>query len=102
MMLEDGEGMPPNQAKAVEWYRRAAEQGHAPAQLRLGVSLARGDGAPQDWKGSYYWLYLAATQESQAIEYRELVAKRLSPEEVRDVQAKASAWKPQIEISKAQ
>ena len=35
--------------EAVNWYRRAADQGHADAQFNLGVSYADGEGVPQDF-----------------------------------------------------
>jgi len=39
-----GHGVEQNNAKAVEWYRRAAEQGRAEAQLNLGNMYADGRG----------------------------------------------------------
>jgi TPR repeat protein len=34
-MYEDGRGVPQNDAEAVQWYRKAAEQGHAKARANL-------------------------------------------------------------------
>jgi cell division septation protein DedD len=47
-----GRGVPMDKAKAEDFYRRAADKGHAPAQSNLGILLAqRGDkaGAAQLW-----------------------------------------------------
>ena len=38
----------PQPKKAVEWYREAAEQGHAGAQFNLGVCYANGEGMSKD------------------------------------------------------
>src|SRR5262249_12323161 len=35
VMLDNGQSVPVDHATAAGWYRRAAEQGHADAQLRL-------------------------------------------------------------------
>ncbi|MBP5787576.1 MAG: sel1 repeat family protein, partial [Kiritimatiellae bacterium] len=39
-----GRGTERDYAAAAEWYRKAAEQGHAAAQCLLGVMLAEGRG----------------------------------------------------------
>ena len=36
-MLDEGKGVPRDRAAAVKWFRRAAGQGHGPAQTRLGL-----------------------------------------------------------------
>ena len=36
-----GQGVPQDDAEAVAWYRRAAEQGDADAQFQLGVGVRR-------------------------------------------------------------
>ena len=40
-MYDRGQGVPEDDAEAVRWYRLAAEQGLASAQLNLGVMYAR-------------------------------------------------------------
>jgi uncharacterized protein len=37
-----GQGVPQDDAQAVAWYRKAAEQGYAAAQVNLGVMYANG------------------------------------------------------------
>ena len=39
----NGEGVPKNDAEAVTWYRKAAEQGYANAQFNLGYMYASVD-----------------------------------------------------------
>src|ERR1051325_5192233 len=45
---------------AAEWYRRAAEQGHALAQFNLGVMYSRGQGFERDRGMSTFWITKAA------------------------------------------
>jgi TPR repeat protein len=59
-MYDEGQGVPQDYALAVQWYRRAAEQGYAPAQVRLGKRYAEGRGSPQDFAQAYFWFNLAA------------------------------------------
>jgi TPR repeat protein len=61
-MYEFGEGVPENDAEAVKWYRKAADQGHAKAQSNLGVMYYNGDGVPENHVRAYVWLSMAKTQ----------------------------------------
>ena len=47
--------MPQDDAEAVVCYRKAAEQGHAPAQFNLGDMYRDGEGVPQDDVEAYNW-----------------------------------------------
>ena len=40
---------------AVQWYRKAAEQGLAEAQYNLGVMYAKGEGVRQNYKIAKGW-----------------------------------------------
>ena len=51
-----------NYAVAVSWYRRAAEQGHAPGQVSLGTMYATGRGVAQDYAEAARWERRAAEQ----------------------------------------
>jgi TPR repeat protein len=57
-----GKGVPKDYAEAVKWYRLAAAQGNANAQLNLGVMYANGHGVPEDYVQAYAWMNLAAAQ----------------------------------------
>lgn len=48
VMSEEGKGGDANYSRAAAWYRRAAEQGFAPAQTRLGTMLLLGYGIDPD------------------------------------------------------
>ena len=49
-------------AAAAEWFRKAAEQGHAPAQYNLGTLYECGLGVPQDYVEAVKWFRKAAEQ----------------------------------------
>ena len=47
-------------SKAARWFRRAAENGHAPSQYRLATLYELGQGAPKDAAESMIWYERAA------------------------------------------
>jgi TPR repeat protein len=51
-----------NYAQAEAWYRKAAEQGNARAQLNLGMLYNNGQGVPQDYAQAAQWYRKAAVQ----------------------------------------
>ena len=57
-----GEGVPEDDATAVKWYTKAAEQGNAGAQFNLGVMYGNGEGVPENNVLAYMWWNLAAAQ----------------------------------------
>ena len=52
--------MKKNQATAIEWYHRAANQGHSQAQYNLGVVFAFGKGVPKNNATAVEWYRRAA------------------------------------------
>jgi TPR repeat protein len=46
--------------RAAQWYRQAAQQGHAKAALGLALLLKHGDGIPIDKRAAAHWLGVAA------------------------------------------
>ncbi len=65
-MYYRGEGVPEDDAQAVQWFTLAAEQGHAEAQCELGVIYYFGEGVPEDHRRAVQWFSLAAEQGEQA------------------------------------
>ncbi len=47
---------------AVQWFRKAADQGNDNAQFLLGVMYRNGEGVPQDYALSVLWFRKAADQ----------------------------------------
>ncbi len=82
-------------ADAVKWYRQAAEQGIADAQYNLGRLFATGEGVAQDYVQAHIWYSLAARQGHQkATQLRDIVAGRMTPEQLAEAQKLAREWRP--------
>jgi TPR repeat protein len=69
----------PDYRMAARWYRRAAEQGDAVAQMNLGNLYARGLGVGRDDVAAWVWLARAARQgRDWAAERRNEIAEGMS------------------------
>ena len=51
----------PDSEKAVEWYRKAAEQGHPGAMFNLGTCYLEGTGVKKDIAEAAKWFKRAAS-----------------------------------------
>lgn len=60
-VMDDAAGEP-DDAEAVRWYRKGAEQGHARAQAGLGFMYTSGLGVPHDDGEAVQWYRKAAEQ----------------------------------------
>jgi len=79
----------------VSWYRKAAEQGDADAQFKLGSSYAGGRGAPKDDEVACFWLLLAKAGGSDlAAQGCDAIESRLTAQQLERAQLAARAWKP--------
>jgi hypothetical protein len=59
LLYEKGEGVAVDKAKAVEWYKKAAEQGHVAAQTKLSECYRDGVGVEKDLELSTHWLLMS-------------------------------------------
>jgi TPR repeat protein len=101
-MYDNGEGVPQNDAEAMKWYRKAADQGIAPAQYNLGLMYANGRGVPQNDAEAYVWSSLAATSgDDDAVNNRDIYAKRLTPADKSAAQKRAAKLFEEIQRRKA-
>ena len=55
--------------KAVFWYKKAAEKGHAKAQNNLACCYGGGDGVEQDFETAVYWYTQAAEKGYDKAQY---------------------------------
>jgi TPR repeat protein len=70
MMFAAGEeGLKPDPAQAVAWYRKSADQGFAEGQFKLAVLLAAGDGVARDLPRAAEWCRRAAEQGHPGAQY---------------------------------
>ena len=97
-MYELGHGVPQDYAEAVKWYRLAAERGFGQAQSDLGRMYAFGYGVAQDYVQAHMWFNLAAAEkEVDAVHYRDVVAAKMTPDQIAEAQRLAREWKPKKE-----
>jgi len=64
-LYANGNGMPVDIEKALDWWRAAAVQGHADAQFALGLAYTTGEGIPADLNEAVNWYLTAARQGHQ-------------------------------------
>ena len=106
-MYAEGQVAPQDYAEAVKWYRLAADQGDAEALYNLGLAYAKGEGVLQNNVSAHVWLNLAAARfpasdprnpseamRNAAIRSRDLVASKMTPEEIAEAQKLAREWRP--------
>jgi hypothetical protein len=60
--LGAGEGVPRDNAEAMKWWRKAADQGNAQAQAVLGLLYYHGEGVPSNYAEAIKWWRKAADQ----------------------------------------
>jgi TPR repeat protein len=90
-----GQGAPQSDQMALFWLSRAAEQGHALAFAKLGWMYAQGRGVLQDFIQAHKWYNLAAASgHGKAAEYRDALAKQMTPAQIAEAQKLAREWKP--------
>lgn len=92
---QNGEGVTRDYVEAAKWYRMAAEHGNVYAQANLGIAYFNGHGVPQDYILAHMWLNLAAARgDSSVAESRDLVAKRMTGDQIAEAQRLAREWQP--------
>ncbi len=65
-MYYNGDGAAKDDAKAAEWYQKAADQGNDFAQYKLGAMYDKGEGVPKDAAKAAEWWKKAAAQGNEA------------------------------------
>jgi uncharacterized protein len=102
LMYSEGQGVPQDHAEAARWYRLAADQRHPQAQYNLGRLYATGEGVEQDNVMAHMWFNLAVAQfpgsdarnRRAAINSRDVVANKLTREQIAEAQKLAREWQP--------
>ena len=81
--------------EALAQWRSAADAGDRRAMFALGRLHVQGLGVLQDYVEAHKWLNLAASRgEVAALEERDAVAAKMTPEERAEAQRLARAWRP--------
>ena len=87
IMYGEGQGVVQDYAESVRWYKLAAAQGNAKAQNNLAIMYGAGQGGMEDYKRAHMWFNLAAVKGySDAVKNRDIVAKRMTPQQIAEAQ----------------
>lgn len=98
VMYSKGRGVAQDHAEAARLYREAAERGYAPAQNNLGIKLSSGEGIAPDRVEAYKWFAIATARGNKAsARGRDIVARRMTAEEIGEAQRRARAWIAEFE-----
>jgi TPR repeat protein len=90
-----GLGVPQDDRKAVDLYRRGAETGAASAQSNLGVMYATGRGVTRDVVEAYKWFTVAMKKGHKSAETnRDLLVKGMTSEQIAEGEGRATAFVP--------
>jgi GAF domain-containing protein/Sel1 repeat-containing protein/PilZ domain-containing protein len=91
--FHNGEGVPHDDAQAMQWFQRAAEQGHVTAQGALGAYYFAARGVPKDLSKAYFWSVIAMAQGDEISKGRlELLASQMTRAQVYTARQQAEAW----------
>ena len=95
-MYATGRGVLKDEAEAVRWYRLAADQGDADAQLNLGVMYDNGRGVLKDEAEAVRWYRLAADQGDAAAQFNlgNMYAKGGASSRTRPKRCAGTVWPP--------
>ena len=99
LMYSYGEGVAQDYNQAMLWFRKAADQGYAEAQYILGLMYFKGQGVTQDYVEAHTWFNIAAAYSTDkevrdnATKNRDMVAEKMTPEQIAEAQKRASEWK---------
>ena len=97
VMYFNGDGLPPDVGKAVQWYRAAADQGYGPAQANLAFMYETGQGVLQNYIDAYKWLTLAASAGvADADDKSASLAGKMTVQQIAEAKRAAAAWRPLI------
>ena len=98
---KNGIGVAKDYAEAVKWYRKAAEQGDADAQYMLGGCYRDGEGVEKDFVEAYAWWNLASATQKAPGKSRDILEKKMSPQQVAAAQARTKELRAIVEAKAA-
>ena len=99
VMYEQGWHVAKDGTKATRLFEDAAWLGSAEAQHYLGLLYFQGQLVPKSFTWSYAWLNLAASKNSTYAKARDLVEKRLTPEQLGEAQRLSTEWAEKLKHS---
>ena len=92
-LYENGQGVSKDYQQALFWFRQAAKRGNAMALTKIGLMYERGTGVTQDFILAHKWYILgAANGDNLGAEFRDALAKRMTPAQIFQAQQRALEW----------
>ncbi len=89
----NGEGVPQDDAQAMQWFQLAADQGNVAAQAALGAYYWAGRGVPEDLSKAYMWSTIALRGGDENSNARlEGLASRMTRAQVAAATQQAETW----------
>jgi TPR repeat protein len=77
----------------MQWFLRAAEQGHVTAQATLGAYYWAGRGVSEDLSKAYFWSAIALAEGDENSKSRlEGLASQMTKAQVSDARQQAEIW----------
>jgi putative methionine-R-sulfoxide reductase with GAF domain len=99
--FHNGEGVPQDDAQAMRWFVRAAEQGYIDAQATSGAYYWAGRGVHKDLSKAYFWSTVALNQGDSSMESRlQGLALQMTPAQMAAAQSQADDWLRQHRAAK--
>jgi TPR repeat protein len=94
VLYRDGDLGEPDAGRAAQWFRRAAENGYAFAMYSLALLYRDGEGVERDDIEAHKWFNLASALnfDPRSMFQRDLLARRMSSEEVAEAERRAQEW----------
>ncbi len=84
--------------RAVREFRLLANQGHAQAQVNLGILYSQGRGVPKDAVQAYMWYTLAAGQgDDLADKFKNHLEQSMALDQLAEAKRLAREWQPKGE-----
>ena len=93
-MYDLGEGVPRNLDEAISWYKKAARQGDQYAPFNIGTMHYSGRDLPKNVEKALFWFDVAILNGNEkGRKWRDKIAKKMSPEQLDQANARLQAWK---------
>ena len=92
-MYSAGRGVTQDYKEAVKWWRKAAVQGIAPAQMNLGRMYLIGRGVTPDNVHAYMWFNIVIANGYEKLrKSRDIAEKRMTASQIAEAQKLAREW----------
>ena len=95
-IYSSGKEIAQDYVEAAKWFHRAAEQGNFIGQHQFANCCYFGRGVPVDYVEAYKWYNLAAAQgvDDEANQNREIISRKMTPEQIAEAQRRSAAFVP--------